>query len=209
MPAFGSGVAISEDWAAVVGRTTRSAVCIYSRDGEDGWRYRFSLTTDDASAGILAGSVDLQGDQLAILTRKKLADYEAEVGLLLFDLNEEGYSEKASHQFRTNDSHGYYAPSLCFAEDNSILVALTTESSTGASQGGAVVVMLEQDGRFAEHQRLTSTLHLDEEFCKDTMYGQRIVNSLFTLGLVIGVTVGETTLGTTLGNADASCFGAR
>ncbi len=43
-------------------------------------------------------------------------------------------------------------------------------------------------------------LHLDEEFCKGTMYGQRIVNSLFTLGLVIGVTVGDTTIGTTLGN---------
>lgn len=43
-------------------------------------------------------------------------------------------------------------------------------------------------------------LHLDEEFSKGTMYGQRIVNSLFTLGLLIGVTVGETTLGTTLGN---------
>ena len=43
-------------------------------------------------------------------------------------------------------------------------------------------------------------LHLDEEFSKKTMYGQRIVNSLFTLGLVIGVTVADTTLGTTLGN---------
>ena len=43
-------------------------------------------------------------------------------------------------------------------------------------------------------------LHLDEEFCKKTEYGQRIVNSLYTLGLVIGVTVADTTLGTTLGN---------
>ncbi|MBL4740654.1 MAG: MaoC family dehydratase [Sneathiella sp.] len=43
-------------------------------------------------------------------------------------------------------------------------------------------------------------LHLDEEYSKGTMYGQRIVNSLFTLGLVIGVTVADTTLGTTLGN---------
>ncbi|WP_373088352.1 MaoC family dehydratase [Sneathiella sp.] len=43
-------------------------------------------------------------------------------------------------------------------------------------------------------------LHLDEEFSKNTEYGQRIVNSIFTLGLVIGVTVAETTLGTTLGN---------
>ena len=42
-------------------------------------------------------------------------------------------------------------------------------------------------------------LHLDEEFAKGTEYGQRIVNSLFTLGLIIGVSVGETTLATTLG----------
>lgn len=43
-------------------------------------------------------------------------------------------------------------------------------------------------------------LHLDEEFAKKTEYGTRIVNSLFTLGLVIGVTVADTTLGTTVGN---------
>jgi len=43
-------------------------------------------------------------------------------------------------------------------------------------------------------------LHLDEEFSKGTEFGQRIVNSLFTLGLVIGVTVGDTTLGTTIAN---------
>ena len=43
-------------------------------------------------------------------------------------------------------------------------------------------------------------LHLDEEFSKGTEYGQRIVNSLFTLGLVVGVSVGDTTLGTTIGN---------
>jgi acyl dehydratase len=43
-------------------------------------------------------------------------------------------------------------------------------------------------------------LHLDEEFAKQSEYGQRIVNSLYTLGLVIGVTVSDTTLGTTLGN---------
>ena len=43
-------------------------------------------------------------------------------------------------------------------------------------------------------------LHLDEEFSKGTEFGQRIVNSLFTLGLVIGVSVDDTTLGTTFGN---------
>ena len=43
-------------------------------------------------------------------------------------------------------------------------------------------------------------LHLDEEFAKNTEFGQRIVNSLFTLGLMIGITVGDTTLGTTIAN---------
>jgi acyl dehydratase len=47
-------------------------------------------------------------------------------------------------------------------------------------------------------------LHLDEEFAKTTEFGQRLVNSLFTLGLVIGISVGETTLGTTIANLGMS-----
>ncbi len=43
-------------------------------------------------------------------------------------------------------------------------------------------------------------LHLDEHFSAGTLFGTRIVNSIFTLGLVVGISVGETTLGTTLGN---------
>lgn len=43
-------------------------------------------------------------------------------------------------------------------------------------------------------------LHLDAEFAKGTEFGQRLVNSIFTLGLVIGVSVDDTTLGTTIGN---------
>lgn len=43
-------------------------------------------------------------------------------------------------------------------------------------------------------------LHLDAEFGKKTEFGDRIVNSLFTLGLVIGVSVQDTTLGTTIAN---------
>lgn len=43
-------------------------------------------------------------------------------------------------------------------------------------------------------------LHIDAEFSKNTQHGQRLVNSLFTLGLVIGLSVGDTTLGTTIGN---------
>ena len=43
-------------------------------------------------------------------------------------------------------------------------------------------------------------LHLDEEYAKKTMYGERVVNSLFTLSLLVGVTVEDLTAGTTLGN---------
>ncbi len=43
-------------------------------------------------------------------------------------------------------------------------------------------------------------LHLDTEFSAKSMYGQRIVNSVFTLGVATGIPVQETTLGTTLGN---------
>jgi acyl dehydratase len=47
-------------------------------------------------------------------------------------------------------------------------------------------------------------LHLDEHFSAATEWGQRIVNSLFTLGLLIGMTVNDTTLGTTIGNLGMS-----
>jgi acyl dehydratase len=43
-------------------------------------------------------------------------------------------------------------------------------------------------------------LHLDEHFSAQTEWGTRIVNSLFTLGLMIGISVNDTTIGTTLGN---------
>ena len=44
-------------------------------------------------------------------------------------------------------------------------------------------------------------LHLDEDYMKnESQYGARIVNSTFTLGLMIGITVQETTLGTTVAN---------
>jgi acyl dehydratase len=46
-----------------------------------------------------------------------------------------------------------------------------------------------------------AALHLDEEYCREhTEFGQRIVNSAFTLGLLVGLSVSETTLGTTVGN---------
>lgn len=43
-------------------------------------------------------------------------------------------------------------------------------------------------------------LHLDEEYMRGTDYGTRIVNSCFTLGLMVGISVGDTTLGTAVAN---------
>ncbi|GAA3759144.1 MaoC family dehydratase [Plantactinospora mayteni] len=43
-------------------------------------------------------------------------------------------------------------------------------------------------------------LHLDEEFSKSTVHGQRILNSLFTVALIGAFHVPELTMGTTLGN---------
>jgi len=43
-------------------------------------------------------------------------------------------------------------------------------------------------------------LHLDAEYMKGSQYGQVLVNSVFTLGLMVGVSVGDTTLGTAVAN---------
>ncbi|MBC6403899.1 MAG: MaoC family dehydratase [Hyphomonadaceae bacterium] len=43
-------------------------------------------------------------------------------------------------------------------------------------------------------------LHIDFEFCKNTEFGRPLVNSLFTLGLMIGISVNDTTIGTTVAN---------
>jgi acyl dehydratase len=43
-------------------------------------------------------------------------------------------------------------------------------------------------------------LHLDAEYMKTSEYGQIIVNSCFTLGLMVGISVGDTTLGTAVAN---------
>lgn len=43
-------------------------------------------------------------------------------------------------------------------------------------------------------------LHIDFDFCEKTEWGKPLVNSLFTLGLMIGISVHDTTLGTTVAN---------
>jgi len=43
-------------------------------------------------------------------------------------------------------------------------------------------------------------LHIDAHRAAETEFGRRLVNSLFTLGLLIGITVHELTLNTTVAN---------
>jgi len=44
-------------------------------------------------------------------------------------------------------------------------------------------------------------LHLDAHYCAtETEFGKPLINSYFTLGLVVGISVGDTTLGTAVAN---------
>ncbi len=45
-----------------------------------------------------------------------------------------------------------------------------------------------------------ASLHLDAEYMKNTEYGQPLVNSCLTLGLMVGISVNDTTHGTTVAN---------
>jgi len=43
-------------------------------------------------------------------------------------------------------------------------------------------------------------LHIDHAYCATTEFGKPLMNSIFTLGLVIGLSVQDTTVGTTVAN---------
>lgn len=47
-------------------------------------------------------------------------------------------------------------------------------------------------------------IHIDHDYCAGTEFGQPLMNSIFTLGLVIGLSVQDTTMGTTVGNLGMS-----
>jgi acyl dehydratase len=46
----------------------------------------------------------------------------------------------------------------------------------------------------------TQPLHLNEDFASRTVFGRRIVNGIFTMGLVVGLSVAELTEGTVVAN---------
>ena len=45
-----------------------------------------------------------------------------------------------------------------------------------------------------------AAVHIDHEYAKGTEFGRPLINSIFTLGRVVGLSVQDTTLGTTVGN---------
>lgn len=46
----------------------------------------------------------------------------------------------------------------------------------------------------------TQPLHVNEDYASNTEFGQRIVNGIFTLGLVVGLTVSDISEGTIIAN---------
>ena len=59
----------------------------------------------------------------------------------------------------------------------------------------------ESDNMFFSTMTLNpQPLHIDFDFAAKSEWGKPLVNSLFTLGLMIGISVHDTTLGTTIGN---------
>lgn len=47
-------------------------------------------------------------------------------------------------------------------------------------------------------------IHIDHDYASRTEFGRPLINSIFTLGLVIGLSVQDTTFGTTVGNLGMS-----
>jgi acyl dehydratase len=49
-----------------------------------------------------------------------------------------------------------------------------------------------------------AAIHIDHDYASRTEFGKPLMNSIFTLGLVIGLSVQDTTLGTTIANLGMS-----
>lgn len=49
-----------------------------------------------------------------------------------------------------------------------------------------------------------AAIHIDHEYCKQTEFDRPLMNSIFTLGLVIGLSDQDTTYGTTVANLGTS-----
>jgi len=63
----------------------------------------------------------------------------------------------------------------------------------------------ESDNMFFSNMTLNpQPLHIDHDFAARTQWGKPLVNSLLTLGVMIGISVNDTTVGTTVANLGMS-----
>ncbi len=61
--------------------------------------------------------------------------------------------------------------------------------------------ILESDNMLFSNMTMNpAAIHIDHDYASHTEYGRPLVNSLLTLGLVIGLSVQDTTFGTTVAN---------
>jgi acyl dehydratase len=67
---------------------------------------------------------------------------------------------------------------------------------------GLVRTVTQMDNMLFSNMTLNpQPLHIDAAFCaEETEWGKPLMNSLFTLGLMIGISVSDTTVGTTIAN---------
>ena len=77
---------------------------------------------------------------------------------------------------------------------NELSVGMTIKHSNGRTVTEMDNVM------FSMLTMNSQPLHSNEDFASKTQFGQRIVNGIFTLGLVTGLTVSELTEGTIIAN---------
>ena len=68
------------------------------------------------------------------------------------------------------------------------------------AHGGSRTVTEMDNTMFSLMTMNPQPLHIDAHFAEGTEWGQRLFNSLYTLGIMIGMSVYDTTLGTTIGN---------
>ena len=71
---------------------------------------------------------------------------------------------------------------------------------TAPRRDAALGLHLTEPRRVGGDNDVATQLHLDAEYMKASEYGQVLVNSCFTLSLMVGVSVGDTTLGTAVAN---------
>lgn len=90
---------------------------------------------------------------------------------------------------RTTDEEGM--PGLYYED---LVVGETIEHETRRTISEA------DNQRFCDMTMNQQPLHLDAEFAADTKFGERLVNGLYTMSLVIGLTIPDTTDGTIVAN---------